>query len=70
MNLTINLVLQNLVPAISEEEYKALKQSIKENGLWMPIIVNSKGEILLKPKMRIPAHEKWLIDNPKRLKSF
>ena len=46
MNLTINLVLQNLVPAISEEEYKALKQSIKENGLWMPIIVNSKGEIL------------------------
>lgn len=34
------------------------------------IFINSKGEILLKPKIRIPAHEKWLIDNPKRLKLF
>ncbi len=46
MTLTINLVHQDLVPDISEEEYTALKASIKENGLWMPIIVNSKGIIL------------------------
>jgi len=46
MTLTINLVHQNLVPNLSENEYKSLKKSIKENGLWMPIVVNPKGEIL------------------------
>lgn len=34
------------------------------------VLINSKGEVLLRPKMRIPAHEKWLVDNPERLEQF
>jgi ParB-like chromosome segregation protein Spo0J len=30
----------SLVPQLSTEEYESLKQSIKENGLWFPIVVN------------------------------
>ena len=29
-----------LVPKLSQQDYKSLKQSIKENGLYMPLIVN------------------------------
>ena len=46
MILTISPVYQNLVPSVSEEEYKSLKQSIKDSGLWLPIIVNPQGMIL------------------------
>ena len=46
MMLTISPVYQNLVPSVSEEEYKSLKQSIKDSGLWLPIIVNPQGMIL------------------------
>jgi ParB-like chromosome segregation protein Spo0J len=35
-----------LVPQLSTEEYESLKQSIKENGLWFPIVVNKDGVIL------------------------
>jgi ParB-like chromosome segregation protein Spo0J len=35
-----------LIPELSEGEYNELKQSIKENGLWSPIIINKKGYIL------------------------
>ena len=36
----------SLVPELSPEEYESLKQSIKENGLHVPIIVNQYGIIL------------------------
>ena len=44
--ITINQEYSNLVPPLSAEEYESLKQSIKQNGLWVPIIVNSQGVIL------------------------
>ena len=46
MNLTINPEYENLVPKISEDEYNALRASISENGLWLPIIINPQGVIL------------------------
>lgn len=46
MILTINPVYQKLVHPVKEEEYKSIKQSIKESGLWLPIIVNREGIIL------------------------
>ena len=46
MKLIIDPIYQSLVPTVSEEEYKSIKQSIKDNGLWFPIIVNEKGVIL------------------------
>lgn len=35
-----------LVPGLSAQEYQSLKRSIKENGQYVPIIVNSKNIIL------------------------
>ena len=46
MKLTINPEYEALVPNISDEEYNALYKSIDENGLWVPIIINSEGVIL------------------------
>lgn len=46
MNLTVDPVYQNLVHAVTPEEYESMKESIKKNGLWLPIIVNEKGIIL------------------------
>jgi len=46
MILSINTEYENLVPKLPQTEYELLKKSIKENGLWMPILVNLDGEIL------------------------
>lgn len=46
MNLSINPEYESLVPKISDDEYAALRDSIKEDGLWLPIIVNAEGIIL------------------------
>jgi len=46
MKLTVNSEYVNLVPLLTDIEYETLKESIKENGLWMPIIVNPNGVIL------------------------
>jgi 16S rRNA G966 N2-methylase RsmD len=46
IEIKINSEYSNLVNPLSDLEYEALKNSIKENGLHYPIIVNSKGEIL------------------------
>ena len=45
-NIKINLEYSKLVNPLSNTEYEALKNSIKEDGLHYPIIINSKGEIL------------------------
>ncbi|MFL6423248.1 MAG: ParB N-terminal domain-containing protein, partial [Nitrososphaeraceae archaeon] len=44
--ITINQEYSDLVPPLSAEEYESLKQSIKQNGLWVPITVNSQSVIL------------------------
>ena len=44
--ITINPEYSNLVYPLSELEYIALKNSIKEDGLHYPITVNSQGEVL------------------------
>lgn len=44
--ITINQEYADLVPPLSAEEYESLKQSIKQNGLWVPITVNSQSVIL------------------------
>lgn len=36
----------SLVPELSPQEYESLRQSIKENGLYVPIVVNQNGTIL------------------------
>jgi site-specific DNA-methyltransferase (adenine-specific) len=46
MKLVINPVYQKLVPPVSTDEYESIKNSIKTNGLWLPIIVNPQGIIL------------------------
>lgn len=46
MIITVNSEYDALVPKLSSEEYESLKKSIKEDGLWMPILVNPNGEIL------------------------
>ena len=32
--------------ALTKDEYEALKDSIKQNGLYHPIIINEKGNVL------------------------
>jgi ParB-like chromosome segregation protein Spo0J len=44
--IKINPEYSSLVHPLSDLEYEALKNSIKEDGLHYPIIINSKGEIL------------------------
>jgi len=46
MNLTINPEYETLLPKLTAEKYSSLKNSIKEEGLWHPITVNSQGIIL------------------------
>jgi ParB/RepB/Spo0J family partition protein len=42
----INPEYASLVSELSPEEFESLKQSIKANGLYVPIIVNQDGIIL------------------------
>lgn len=42
----INKEYLALVPRLSSDQYKSLKNSIKQDGLQVPIIVNQDGEIL------------------------
>ena len=46
IEIKIKAEYAKLVPQLSEGEYNELKQSIKENGLWSPIIINKNGYIL------------------------
>jgi ParB-like chromosome segregation protein Spo0J len=44
--IIINEEYDKLVPQISQSEYDSLKTSIKEDGLYVPIILNQYGIIL------------------------
>jgi len=46
MKLIVSTVYAALVPPVTETEYQSLKGSIKQNGLWIPIIINVHGVIL------------------------
>jgi len=46
MNLTVNADYSRLVPEMSESEFESLKESIRDKGLWVPIIINRDGVIL------------------------
>ena len=46
MKITINAEYSALVPALTDDEYNSLYESIKENGLWLPIITNPDGVVL------------------------
>jgi ParB-like chromosome segregation protein Spo0J len=46
IKLMIHPEYERLVPPLSREEYSALRDSIKEEGLHYPLIINSQGIIL------------------------
>jgi len=46
MILSVNPEYEKLVFPLSTEQYNSLKESIKQNGLWIPIICNAEGVIL------------------------
>ncbi len=46
MNLKINPQYKNITYDLSKNDYSSLKESIKNNGLWNGIIVNSDDVIL------------------------
>ena len=46
MKLAVNEEYGKLLPPLSREEYEALKASIRERGLLLPIVVNRDGVIL------------------------
>lgn len=46
MKLIVSTVYESLVPPLTESEYQSLKESIKQNGIWIPIVVNKHGAIL------------------------
>ena len=45
-NLTVSEEYYNLLPKLLEKSFETLRQSIKEKGLFYPIVVNSRGLIL------------------------
>jgi ParB-like chromosome segregation protein Spo0J len=46
MEIKINNEYSSLVPGLTKEEYESLKESIKQDGLWVPLIVNQDGVLL------------------------
>ncbi len=44
--LTVKEEYASLVPKISDSEYQSIRQSMKDNGQWVPIIINSQRIIL------------------------
>lgn len=59
----INPEYASLVSELSPEEYESLKQSIKEKGLYVPLIVNQDG-IVLDGHHRFKACQELGIQNP------
>jgi ParB-like chromosome segregation protein Spo0J len=50
--ISINPEYEKAVPKLSKNEFEELISSIKEKGLWDPIITNDKGVIL-------DGHHRW-----------
>ena len=45
-DLKINNEYASLLPPISEQDYQSIRQSMQDNGQWVPIIVNPQRVIL------------------------
>lgn len=63
-NIKINEEYASLFPQLSELEFQKLKEFIKTNGLWYPIIVNKDG-IVLDGHHRFKACQELGIKEPK-----
>ena len=46
MEIKIKQEYSKIVPDLTEKEYSDLKESVKENGQWVPIIINKEGIVL------------------------
>lgn len=46
MKIKVNPEYEILVPPVSVIDYDSLKDSIRKNGLWLPIITNKEGIVL------------------------
>jgi ParB-like chromosome segregation protein Spo0J len=46
MQIKINKEYASLVPQLTSEEYESLKESIKQDGLFVPLIINKDGVLL------------------------
>jgi len=75
MILSVNPEYEKLVFPLSSDEYNTLKESIKQDGLWIPIICNAEGIILdghhrfracieleIKPKVVVREFENKLLE--------
>jgi hypothetical protein len=77
-SIHINQEYQDLIPPLSREEYKALKDSIKTEGQRIKIIVNQTGEIIdghtrfkiLKELGRDIQFEVWRFPNKEAERDF
>jgi ParB-like chromosome segregation protein Spo0J len=67
--IRINPEYSSLVPEPSPEESESLKKSIKENGLYVPIIVNQNG-IVLDGHHRYKACQELGIEPKTQVKEF
>lgn len=44
--IIINKEYENLIPKVSDSDYQKLKESISQDGQWVPIIINQDGIVL------------------------
>lgn len=61
INITINPAYEELVPKVTDDEYRSLLESIKKDGLWYPIVINDI-EIVLDGHTRLRACKELGID--------
>ena len=54
VNITVNPAYEELVPKVTDDEYRSLLESIKKDGLWYPIVINDI-EIVLDGHTRLRA---------------
>lgn len=62
--------MTNIMPPLSEREYKALKASIEKNGVLVPVEVDKDTGELLDGHHRMRICEELAIDAPKVYRSF
>ncbi len=69
LEIKINNEYSSLVPELTTEEYELLKESIKQDGLWVPLIVNQDG-VLLDGHHRYKACQELGIEPYCKVKGF
>lgn len=69
MELKVNPEYEAMMPPLSESEYQALRESISENGLYHPVIVNEDG-IVLDGHHRLKACKELGIEPEYKIRKF